>query len=158
MDAASTPEHCDGQDNDGDTQTDEGYDWTRPGGGDPNGIADCLEDVDTDGDTSLNPVDDEDDGDDFDDVDEQWMTTDELDSCPDGANPWGAEKDDAWPPDFNADTVVDITDYLLFSAAFPSTEGSSNYNRRMDMNGDTVIDTTDALTFLAYFPSACTNP
>lgn len=57
------------------------------------------------------------------------------------------------------DTVVDVTDALIFLAAFPSADGQPNYSQRLDMvNGDGVIDVSDALAFLAFFPGNCTNP
>jgi len=153
LDPSSTPEHCDGVDNDGDDP------------GDGSGVDEGF--PDSDGDTIKDCVDpdhpyytdDDDDDDGFTDVAERCMTTDEQDACPDDSNPWGAEEDDAWPPDINADTVVDVTDVLKFLVAFPSAPWTANYSRRLDMaDCPAVIDITDALVFLLHFPSACTNP
>jgi hypothetical protein len=166
--AAKTPEHCDAPlDNDGDTLVDEGFPDTNPG--DPK---DCLDaSVDTDGDTDVNTIDLNDDSDPavwndgFSDAAERYMTTDELDACPDQPgspgyyNPWGAPKDDAWPPDIDMNRVVDVTDAGLFLIAYPSAVGSKYYTRRLDMaaqNG--LIDVTDAGVFLTYFPGNCPLP
>ena len=153
LDAGSTPEHCDGVDNDGDDP------------GDGSGVDEGF--PDSDGDTVKDCVDpdhpyytdDDDDDDGFTDEDERWMSTDEQDDCPDASNPWGAPIDDAWPPDIDGNAVCDVTDAILFLAAFPSAEGTLAYSRRLDMaEANGVVDVTDALVFLAHFPSACTNP
>ena len=107
------------------------------------------------------------DGDGFTDAVEACMGTNLWDNCPDDPS------DDAWPPDIAVNTVVDVTDALLFLAAFPSAysetpnysvfpsaySATSAYSQRLDLVGaDGVIDVTDALRFLAHYPSACTNP
>jgi hypothetical protein len=51
--------------------------------------------------------------------------------------------------DFNADTVLDLFDYLDFVAAFAANEPAS------DFNADTVIDFFDYLDFVAAFSSGC---
>ena len=90
------------------------------------------------------------DSDGFDGDVECYLGTDPLDSCPDDTS------DDAWPPDFDMNTVVDVSDALIFLAAFPSAEGGANYSQRLDLAGmDDVIDVSDALIFLAHFPGAC---
>jgi len=53
------------------------------------------------------------------------------------------------PADFNADTVVDLFDYLDFVAAFASNDSSA------DFNADTVVDFFDYLDFVADFASGC---
>ena len=104
----------------------------------PDGIGDRCDDSDTDA---------------FTDYVEFYVGTDVVDACPD--NPG----DDCWPPDIDANRLVDITDALLFLAALPSAEGSPQYSRRVDLAAsDGVTDITDAIVFLAYLPSACTNP
>jgi hypothetical protein len=85
------------------------------------------------------------DEDDFTDGSEMYMGTDPFDDCADGS--W----DDAWPPDFDNNTVVDVTDALMFLAHYPSAPGDPRY----DMNADGVIDITDALIFSPYLPSTC---
>jgi hypothetical protein len=100
------------------------------------GIGDRCDDSDTDA---------------FSDYVEFYIGTDALDACPDDPS------DDCWPPDIDSNRVVDVTDALLFLAAFPSAEASPTYSRRLDLaatNG--VIDVSDALVFLAYLPGACT--
>jgi hypothetical protein len=94
---------------------------------------------------------DDSDGDGFSDGAEAYMGTDPQDGCPDDAN------DDAWPPDFNDDTVVDVVDAITFLMHIPSGLGSANYDQRADMNADTVIDITDVLIFLVYFPGTCAS-
>jgi hypothetical protein len=79
--------------------------------------------------------------------------TNPTNACPD---PGGG---DAWPPDPNLDTVVDVIDAVTFLQAFPSAQGSPNYSRRLDMaENNGVVDVIDAVAFLGHFPSACTNP
>ncbi len=53
--------------------------------------------------------------------------------------------------DFNADTVVDLFDYLDFVAAFSAQETSA------DFNNDTVIDFFDYLDFVSSFAAGCGN-
>jgi hypothetical protein len=147
----STPEVCDGTDNDGDTQVDEGYPDS-----DSDGIKDCLEsNVDTDGDTLVNTSDSNDDGDGnpatpafndtFADTAEIWIGSDSLDACPDNVN------DDAWPPDFNNDTVVNAVDLNYFRGGVLGTgygyAGSTGwkYQRRLDLNGDHIINILDTM-------------
>jgi len=121
LDAGSTPEHCDGQDNDGDTLTDEGYDR------DPaNGTPDCLEHAGPDMD-----------GDGFSDTAEQWMSTDELADCP---TDYGT---DAWPPDVNSDSEVDILDVLHYIGKLDPKP----YDRRYDLNADGEVDILDVLVY-----------
>jgi hypothetical protein len=91
------------------------------------------------------------DTDSFSDGNERYMGTDHLDDCPDNTS------HDARPPDIDMNTVVDVTDALLFLAVFPSAPGCSA--PRLDLaQNDGVVDITDALIFLVHFPSACTNP
>jgi hypothetical protein len=82
LNAASTPEHCEGVDNDGDTTVDEepaGGNWDTDG----DTVKDCLDaSVDTDGDTTVNTSDTDDDDDGSTDAREQYMSTDELAGCP----------------------------------------------------------------------------
>jgi hypothetical protein len=51
--------------------------------------------------------------------------------------------------DYNADTVVDLFDYLDFVAVFASGGPQADYN------GDTVVDLFDYLDFVAVFASGC---
>jgi hypothetical protein len=156
----STPEVCDGIDNDGDTQVDEGYPDS-----DSDSIKDCLEaNVDTDGDTLVNTSDPNDDGDGnpatpqfndtFADTVEIWAGTDSLDACPDNSS------DDAWPPDFNNDTVVNSLDLVRFREVIGTGYGYSGsvgwlYQRRLDLNGDRVINVLDLSLMRPYMGTMC---
>jgi len=53
------------------------------------------------------------------------------------------------PADFNADTVVDLFDYLDFVSAFSNNDPSSDFNQ------DSVIDFFDYLDFVAAFSAPC---
>jgi len=149
LNQASTPEHCDEVDNDLNDGTDEGYDRTRPGGGPPNGVADCVENVDTDGDTLVNPGDADDDGDGVADVDEHYMSTDSLDACPDNTS------DDVWPYDTAIDQSIDVGDILMFKPVIMSSEGELNYDRRYDLARDGSIDVGDILMFKPVIMTNC---
>jgi hypothetical protein len=54
------------------------------------------------------------------------------------------------PGDFNADAVVNVSDFLLFLSAF-SNEWAGAY----DFDGNAVIGTADLLEFLTLFGEAC---
>ena len=144
FDASSTPEVCDGLDNDGDTLIDEGYD-REPA----NGLADCLEDTDTDGDTVPNSVDD--DGDGFSDAAERRMGTDQLANCP---TTYGM---DAWPPDINRDTHVNILDVSLFRPVLMRQEGKFSYNARFDLKTDGEVNILDVSTYRPAIGSSCAS-
>jgi hypothetical protein len=145
FDPSSTPEVCDGLDNDGDTLIDEGYDR------DPaNGIADCLEDTDTDGDTVPNPVDDDDDGDGFSDAAEQRMGTDHLAACP---TTYGT---DAWPWDINRDTHANILDVGLFRSVLSRETGKRLYNARFDLKADGKVNILDVSMYSSVIGTSCT--
>jgi len=138
--ATSAPEHCDEADNDGDTLTDEGYDR------DPaNGTPDCLEypgpDMDGDG---------------FSDTAERWMSTDELDDCPDASNPWDASQDDAWPPDIDGDTDADIVDVLKFRSSILTSVGDVYYSKRLDFDADGDVDIVDVMKYKPIILTSCT--
>ncbi len=53
--------------------------------------------------------------------------------------------------DFNADNNVDFEDFLLFVAAFGTTDGDPDFRPWTDLNGDDRIDFTDFLLFAAAF-------
>jgi hypothetical protein len=143
-------EVCDGLDNDADTQVDEGYPDS-----DGDGTKDCLEaNVDTDGDTLVNTIDTNDDNDGFSDTVEAWDGTDSLDACPDNVG------DDAWPPDFNNDTVVNALDVNVYRGILGSGYGYAGsegrlYQRRPDLNGDGVINTVDFALLRPYMGTMC---
>jgi hypothetical protein len=141
LDAGSTPEHCDGVDNDGDTDVDEepaGADWDIDG----DTVKDCLDsDVDTDGDGVVNTVDDDDDGDGFTDAQERYMTTDELSGCP--TDKLTTKLHDALAPDRDHDGDADVGDIiqLFFGKIF----NPAAYDARADADGDGDNDVGDIL-------------
>jgi hypothetical protein len=121
--SGSTPEHCDGVDNDGDTEVDEeptGADWDIDG----DTVKDCLDaDVDTDGDGVVNTLDDDDDGDGVADLTEQALTTDELGNCSTGPS------HDAFASDFDKDGDNDPGDLLgLFFFSIGQSAGEPFYS------------------------------
>lgn len=150
LNAGSTPEVCDGTDNDGDTISDEappGAEWDIDG----DTVRDCLDpSVDTDGDGALNASDTDDDGDGLLDTQEQSMGTDSLAACP--AN--GGH--DAWPPDFNRDGDSDIGDVLAgFAGRILNPEGN---DARSDVNDDGDVDIGDLIAiFNGNVLSSCTR-
>ena len=108
----------------------------------------CAPGADPDGDTVLNAADTDDDNDGFSDVNEQYMSTDELDDCP------TSSAHDAWPPDFNKSTRVDVIDALFFGSPILSGE----YDRRFDLNGNGVVNIIDVLVLAPFMMQSCSNP
>ena len=157
LDQFSTPEVCDGVDNDGDTLTDEGH-------GSPlvlfrdqdvDTVPDCTDgNVDTDGDTLVNTVDLDDDGDGILDADEHQILTDSLHACHDGVGY------PDWPPDFNDSFVINVTDvFQVLPPAFGTSAGSESpdYSRRADIAPNGVINVTDVFRVLPpVLGSSCT--
>jgi hypothetical protein len=94
------------------------------------------------------------DADGFHDCLEAYLVTDAARSCADTTTA-NDENPDPWPPDFNDDKVVDLTDALTFLAHYPSAPGSPNWSVRFDLSPDSVVDVIDLTTFLAYFPGSC---
>lgn len=147
-DPNSTPEHCDGIDNDGDTTVDE----PPVGSGRPTPDPECDPAADTDGDTIPNGSDPDDDNDLYSDVHEQWMSTDELADCPvtSGVH-------DAWPPDIDKNRVINITD---IGKILPPVFGMTG-NRRYDFAWppDEVVNISDLGKLLPpNFATICTLP
>lgn len=153
--ASRKVEACNGLDDDGDTLVDEGYDrLPLPSG---NGVADCNEAVDTDGDTTVNTTDTDDDNDGYTDPKEANMGTDSLDKCSDTvSNPWGAPTDDAWPPDFDQSHVVNVIDVIKFKPVLLTIPGSHFYDRRFDLTGDNVINVLDVINLKPRLLTSCT--
>ncbi len=148
---SSTVEVCDGLDNDLNDGIDEGFDI------DPaNGVPDCTDgDSDTDGDLTYNPSDTDDDGDTVIDTTEYWMGTDSLDDCANNSN------EQAWGPDINNDTKVNILDVLLFKYKVGTDLGGSDdkdvdYDRLYDLKPDASINILDVLRMKSYFNLTCT--
>jgi len=90
----------------------------------------------------------------FNDADEASIGTDPADACRDNLS------DDAWPPDFDRNGVVNILDvYQLLPPAFGSVAGSGNpnYTARKDIRPDGVINIFDIFLVLPpTFGSVCT--
>jgi hypothetical protein len=124
------PEVCgNGIDEDLDGQIDEEPDIDR------DGISDCD--------------DPDDDGDEYADTVEQYIGTEPEDPC---ANHY---QDTAWPPDFNNDRSVSITDILTFRGPFGTSAGSSAYSERTDLDANGVINISDILRLKPDFGTAC---
>ena len=141
LNAAKTPEVCDGVDNDGDGQIDEGFDY------DSNGIPDCTDpNKDTDGDGIMNPSDPDDDNDGTSDVNEIYIRTNTLKKCP---SSW------SWMPDYNNSGRVDISDVLSFIPVFLTNSSSPNYNKRFDWSANGQINIQDILMIIPYFLQSC---
>lgn len=147
--ASSTPEVCDGLDNDDDGQTDEGYGTPLTTFRDQDGdtVPDCVDsNVDTDGDGIINPTDLDDDGDGTSDVDEGRIVTDSLQWCNNGTGY------DDWPPDFNGDTVINTTDiFRVLPPFFGTSIGQPSFNKRADIAPNGVINSIDVFHVLPPF-------
>lgn len=89
--------------------------------------------------------DDDDDDDTFTDTIEQYLPTNPYDNCPGapyselGGSDWGVDLD-AWPPDFNADTVITQEDanHYLETGHF-NKNADIPIRQRLDLDGDTRI-------------------
>jgi hypothetical protein len=156
---ASTPEVCDGVNNDADGQTDEGFDYNA------NTIPDCTEaGLNTDGDAQNNTVDSDDDNDGWTDIQENFAGTNSLKRCPVAGPAPGASDDDDyyWPPDNNNDGRVNIQDvvrygsYFNSSATVPATQ--YKYNRRFDMNASNTVNISDVVVLGPYFNGPVCTP
>lgn len=146
LNAASTPEVCDGVDNDADTLVDEGRGSPAVPFRDQDGdtVPDCTDsNVDTDGDTTVNTVDTDDDGDGTTDANEHLIITDSLRACHNGV-----EYPD-WPPDFDNSRVINVTDiFKVLPPTFGMNSANPNWDRRRDIAPSGVINTTDVFRVL----------
>jgi hypothetical protein len=144
LQASSTPEVCDGVDNDGDLVTDEGYDRSPA-----NGVADCIDpSADTDGDGTTNPGDADDDNDGFTDAHERFAATDSLARCPQ------TSAVDAWPLDTNRDRRVNLMDAVGFGIHF-NAFNNPYYIHRFDHNGDQRINLSDIVLLGPSYNTMC---
>ena len=147
LDNSSTPEVCDGVDNDGDGNVDEGFPDTNAGG-----PKDCMDDtLDADSDGTGNATDLNDDNnpnaDPFSDIAENYIGTDKDVMC----SPAGGPDND--PFDIYIDARADIFDIMEYIAA--NALGSSlaaddpEYDRRFDLFIDGKNDIFDIMEYIA---------
>jgi len=147
LNAASTPEMCDGVDNDKDGVTDEWYDR------DPvNGIPDCTDPAsDTDDDGIYNPSDTDDDNDGYTDARGAYLGTDSLADC--RVNSYHS----AWPLDINNDGTITVSnDVLNYRGLISTVYGDGKFRKRLDLNADQVITVSgDVLKFRGRISTWC---
>lgn len=100
-------------------------------------------------------LDSDDDG--YYDGDEAFMGTDHLTACPTTSTA-NDEDPDAWPPDFDDNQFVNITDVVqVIPPYFGSGEGDPDYSERRDLAPDGFINITDVVKVLPpVFGSSCT--
>ena len=91
---------------------------------------------DNDNDGLPDPADPDDDNDGFSDSVEAYAGTDPLDACP--------PPDDAFPPDINNDTRVNVLDVAA-------------YDPRFDMNADGRVNILDITRIVPLLNSSCSN-
>ena len=74
-----------------------------------------------------------------------------------GTDPNLACGPNAWPPDFNDDGLISISDVLLMKASFGAKSPDDPiYDARRDLNPDGKISISDVLTMRAFFDQECT--
>lgn len=97
------------------------------------------------------------DGDEFTDYVEALIGTDPLADCP-ATSTADDEDPDAFPPDFDDNRVVNLTDvFQLLPPYFGSGVGDANYSERRDLAPDGYINITDVFNVLPpVFGSNCT--
>lgn len=66
------------------------------------------------------------------------------------------ENPQAWPPDFNDDQKVNLTDVILLKPHFGSTSPSPAYSPRFDLNASNSINLTDVIILKPFFGHTCT--
>lgn len=138
LNAASTPEHCEGTDEDGDTVLDEAPALSGRVTPDPM----CAPGADPDGDTILNAADPDDDNDGFNDANERSMSTDELDDCR------VAVGHDAWPPDADANGTANVGDVITHfgGGKILQSVGQPFYSARSDADGSGAVNVGDVIS------------
>ncbi len=72
-----------------------------------------------------------------------------------GTKPYSICGTDAWPPDFNNDKLVDVSDILYLKSVFGTKIGNSSYKPRYDLVADGIIDSNDILSLKPYFGGSC---
>ncbi len=103
--------------------------------------------TDMDGDGKGDVCDDDRDGDFFINNTETFVTTNPDLKC--GFN--------AFPPDMNSDTNINIIDVGALRPVFNSVPGDGRYNKRQDMNADSRVNILDVGIFRPYFLKNCNN-
>jgi uncharacterized protein YkwD len=68
-----------------------------------------------------------------------------------GTNPTRFCGKDAWPPDFNGDGTVNLSDVV----SFPAFGSAQDYNARYDLSADHRITISDVTAFGRYFHMSC---
>jgi hypothetical protein len=94
------------------------------------------------------------DGDGFTDTAEAFMGTDPDAPCNQTSNR-NDEDVDAWPPDFNDDTTVDIADVIVIRSVYGSVTGDGTYNARYDLNTDGKIGIADVVGMRSVYGEGC---
>ncbi len=95
------------------------------------------------------------DGDSFLDGYERYMGTNPNSACP-ATTTGDDEPVDAWPPDFNDDTFVDITDIsMIASHRLGARRGDSDYDPRYDLSADGFFDITDVSAAASHNGDSC---
>jgi len=145
LNAASTPEMCDGIDNDKDGVTDEWYDR------DPvNDIPDCTDAAsDSDGDTIPNTTETDDDNDGYTDAQEAYLGTDSLADC--AVNQYHSAR----PLDINNDKYVTMADVNRYAGLIGSHQGDEKFRKRLDLNADGYITMADVNKYSGHIGQSC---
>ncbi|MEX1193648.1 MAG: thrombospondin type 3 repeat-containing protein [Dehalococcoidia bacterium] len=132
----------------------------QDGDGAPNTTDNCLglsnpTQANMDGDAFGDACDTDIDGDNYLNTAETFMTTNPNMKCPanTGAN---NEIPDAWPPDFDDNRTVNISDVLFLKAPFGKSQGQTGYLERADLNQSLTINISDVLILKPIFLSTCT--
>jgi len=158
LNALSTPEMCDGEDNDKDGLVDEWYDRAPASVPPDPPIPDCVDpDSDSDGDTIHNTTETDDDNDGWVDTgppvggkaSEDYLATDSLADC--AVN----EYHSAWPLDINNDRYVTFSDVFNFAGLINSGYGDGKFRKRLDFNADGYITFGDVFQFAGRINQSC---
>ncbi len=62
---------------------------------------------------------------------------------------------DAWPPDFNTDNLVSLSDLVPYEEKLTVGLGDAGYNSRLDLSFDGVLDIRDAVVVAAFYDLDC---
>jgi hypothetical protein len=97
------------------------------------------------------------DGDGFSDAVETYIGTNPLAACNQTTSA-NDEDPDAWPPDFNDDTAINILDVVALRTVYGKTSGQQGYNRRYDLDANGAIGITDVAAIRPVYDKQCTPP